>query len=71
MNPLLLNEQLQDLITNCKLLNQIFETLNLQARRIFERRVKKEDGFSQMQCIAEIQKAFLREYVQIVLINTI
>lgn len=48
MNPRLLSEQLQDLITNCKLLNQIFETLNLQARRIFDRRVKKEDGFSQM-----------------------
>ena len=29
MNPLLLNEQLQDLITGCKLLNQIFETLDL------------------------------------------
>ena len=71
MNPRLINEQLQDLVTNCKLLHFIFEKLNLQAKSIHDMRVKKEDGFNKLMCIAEIQKALLREYIQIVLINTI
>lgn len=62
---------MQDLVTNCKLLHYIFEKLNLQAKSIYDMRVKKEDGFNKLQCIAEIQKAFLREFIQIVLINTV
>jgi len=54
MNPRLINEQLQDLITNCKLLHFIFEKLDFQAKSIFEKRVKRDDGFSKLMCIAEI-----------------
>ena len=43
VSPLLLSEQLQDLLTSCKLLNQIFNTLDMQAKALHEKRKKRED----------------------------
>ena len=43
----------------------------MQAKALHGRRKKREDLMVQLQCIAQIQKAFLEGYVQIVLVNMI
>lgn len=48
---------------NCRLLSQIFETLEVLGSQIYKERAKKTDGEEKLECIAQVQKAFLEEYV--------
>ena len=45
------------------MLSQIFETLEILAAQIHLTREKKQDGEEKLECIAQVQKAILEEYV--------
>ena len=50
----------------------IFSALEVQSQTLYQNRRKKDDDtLPKLQCIAQIEKAFLEGFVQIVLINTL
>ena len=68
-HPIMIEQQLQDLVNSCRILNEVFLGLDVLVQRYLAKRSKSTDYQSQLRSISQVQKAFMEGFIDIVLIK--